>query len=86
MLLLCLGLVNHQCFNVYGWSFLYNVLYLLHISFVASGSADVATASTVTLCDSPQAREENRYFSSGGVSNRKQEGQYVSRPRFSLLC
>lgn len=85
MLLLCLGLVNHQCFNVYGWSFLY-VLYLLYISFVASGSADVATASTVTLCDSPQAREENRYFSSGGVSNRKQEGQYVSRPRFSLLC
>lgn len=39
----------------------------------ASESADVATASTVTLCDSPQAREENRYFGSGGVSNRKQE-------------
>ncbi|XP_058184183.1 uncharacterized protein At5g08430 isoform X2 [Rhododendron vialii] len=39
----------------------------------AAGSTDVATASAVTLCDSPQAREENRYFSSGGVSNRKQE-------------
>ncbi|KAF7132496.1 hypothetical protein RHSIM_Rhsim09G0000400 [Rhododendron simsii] len=43
----------------------------------ASGSADVVTASTVTLCDSPKAREENRYFSSGGVSNRQQEGKML---------
>jgi len=55
----------------------------------AAGSADMATSSTVTLCDSPLAREENRYFSSGDVSDRKQDdppAQFVEQQESKKAC